>query len=534
MQFFDANVYVGRFKQMNPGRPFTREALLADMTRFGIAEALVIDTASREVHPSPGNARVLQVCKDEPRLHPCWALIPHRTGEIGPLDTLLDRMHTAGVCAARLFPGHYTFSLEEWCVGPLLDVLEEGRIPTFIDPNPSMIGGWPPDSTDWEAVVRLCRAHPSLPVIISENRLRSANRMMYQALDACPNLRFELSGFWVHRGIEFVCREFGAERLLFGTKWPLREIGGEVATVAFAQVTDEERALIAGENLRDLMLRAHPRRPLQTPRISIKPPTGNTLRARAIRGEPPADEVIIDAHAHLGQAAIYHLADSTPSEVELEMERLGVRSSVVFGYSGVIGDWTLDNDLIARAMKAFPGRYLGLFIVNPNSPDEMRAEMARCEGKGFLGVKLIAGYQGYPEDGPNIEIPLAWANERRLLVLNHGWGPPEFLKYVVEKYPNVTYVVGHYALQYADIVNKHPNVYQCTCDPLGYNAMETLVEAIDIRKIVFGSDITDLPLPLGMGPILHARLSDTDKRRILGWNAMDMLSGLGVAPLKHK
>ena len=47
-----------------------------------------------------------------------------RTGEIGPLETLLDRMREAGVRAVKLFPGHYTFGLNEWCVGDLLETLE--------------------------------------------------------------------------------------------------------------------------------------------------------------------------------------------------------------------------------------------------------------------------------------------------------------------------------------------------------------------------------------------------------------------------
>jgi hypothetical protein len=30
-----------------------------------------------------------------------------------------------------------------------------------------------------------------------------------------PNLHFELSGYHVHQGLEEVCNEFGAERVLF-------------------------------------------------------------------------------------------------------------------------------------------------------------------------------------------------------------------------------------------------------------------------------------------------------------------------------
>lgn len=533
MQLFDANVQVGRFRQMTAGYPFRKQDLLADMDRFGIAEALVLDSLSRESHPSPGNARVLRLTTVEPRLHPCWALLPPRGGEIGPLETLLERMAAAGVRAVKLFPGHHTFSLREWCLGQILDVLEEGRIPTFVDFNKAFVSGWPPDDTDWEAVVQACAAHPDLPIIISESRFRAANRMIYEALEECPNLRLELSGFWVHRGIEFVCREFGAERLMFGTKWPLRELGCTTAMLRFAEITDDDRAKIAGDNLRGLLAAAHPQAPPPAPqyRVTVRPPPGRSLRARALRGEPPRGETIIDIHAHLGKSATYHIADAGPARVEREMTRLGVLCSVVFGFSGVTGDWTQDNNVVARAMRDHPGRYFGLIVVNPLHPDEMRRELDRCEGKGFIGVKLIPHYQGYPEDGPNIEIPVAWANERKMMVLNHGWGPVEHLRRLADAYPEVTFIVGHYTTAYALLVNTYPHVYQCTCEPLNHRSIETLVEAVDVSKVLFGSDVTDLPLAMGMGPILHARIPEADKRKILGLNALEMLRRMGVDPL---
>jgi len=533
MDLFDANVTVGRFRQLSPGVPFTRDELLADMSRFGIAEALVLDSLSREVHPASGNARVLREVNGEPRLKPCWSLLPSRDGDQEPIGKLAGRMLEVGVRAARLFPAFYRLSLAEWCLGELLSELEKHRVPTFIDPCDSFVGGWPPDDTNWDAVVGLCRAHPRLPVIISESRFRSANRMIYQAMAACPNLRIELSGFWVHHGIEYVCRQFGAERLLFGTKWPIRELGGTVAQLQFADIRECERAKIAGDNLRGLLHDAFPRRrrrPRQV-RIGVKPPTGSSLRARAVRGEPPVGEVIIDAHAHLGRTSIYHIADGEPAQVAREMKRLGVLCSIVFGFSGVTGDWTRDNDHVSRAMHKHPGRYHGLVLVNPTHPDEMRRELSRCEGLGFVGVKLIPSYQGYPEDGPNIEIPLAWANERKLIVLNHGWGPPDHLRRLADKYPDVTYIIGHYALHYAGIVNSYQNIYQCTCEPLHYRSMEQLVETVDARKVLFGSDTTDLPLPMGMGPVLHARISEQDKQRILGLNALGILRSMGIDPV---
>ncbi|MCE5216613.1 amidohydrolase family protein [bacterium] len=528
MLLFDANVQVGRYRQLREGMPYSKDDLLKDMDRFGIAEALVLHSLSREAHLAPGNHRVLRTVEGEPRLHPCWAVVPARSGENGPLDMLLDRLYKSSIRAVKLFPGHYSFSLQEWCLGSLLEVLEEGRLVTFIDPN-SQYMGTPMDQTNWDALVALCRAHPKLPVVLSESRLRSGNRMLYQAFETCPNLHLELSGFWEHRGIEFLCHEFGPERLLFGTKWPVRELGGTVAQLQYAEIGEAERSKIGGDNLRKLLAGAHPSKRRAKPefQISIKPPKGETLRAQALRGDRP-DRLIIDTHAHLGKSAIYHLPQSSPALVEQEMQRLGVRCSIVFGFSGVTGDWTYDNDLVTQAMRRHPGRYHGLIVVNPNHPGEMMQELERCVDRGFIGVKLIPSYQDYPEDGPNIELAVRWANEHRMIVLNHSWGPTDHLRRLAVKYPEVTFIIGHYTTQHAAVVNNYPNVYQCTCEPLTYNSVETLVDALDTSKIVFGSDTTDLPLMLGMGPILHARIPEEDKDRILGLNARDLLRKVGV------
>ena len=61
--------------------------------------------------------------------------------------------------------------------------------------------------------------------------------------------------------------------------------------------------------------------------------------------------------------------------------------------------------------------------------------------------------------------------------------------------------------------------------PLIGNPKSTLsmVTQVNVEKILFGSDISDLPIALGLGPILHARISDEDKRKIIGGNAERLL-----------
>ena len=196
-------------------------------------------------------------------------------------------MAAAGVRAVWMFPGGLTFSLADWSLRPLLEMLEKARVPLFVDPTPSLPGGGR-DLIDWDALVRLCRDHPDLPVIATEARMYWMTRRSLTALGAAPNLHLELSPFWLYRGIEFVCREFGADRLLFGTRLPIREAGGTVAQLQYAEISETDKLAIAGDNLRRLLASALPAAASAAPEPSsaITAPAPEPSRGRTLPGYP--------------------------------------------------------------------------------------------------------------------------------------------------------------------------------------------------------------------------------------------------------
>lgn len=243
----------------------------------------------------------------------------------------------------------------------------------------------------------------------------------------------------------------------------------------------------------------------------------------AVAGKPLHDELVIDAHTHLGSVNLYHIPDGETALVVKEMDRLGIDRACTFAFAGVNSDFVYGNDVTASAMTAYPSRFIGFAVVNPHYVDEMRVELERCLKLGFRGIKMIAAYQGYPEEGPNFLPAYEFAHENHLMILNHHWGRVEFLDRLAEDYPNAVFIIGHLNLAYAEVVKRRPNVYQCTCAALFHQDIEKAVQALPLEKIVYGSDFTDLPMPFSFGPILFARIPDDSKRAILGLNMQAVL-----------
>ncbi|MFO8007360.1 MAG: amidohydrolase family protein, partial [Candidatus Brocadiia bacterium] len=56
-----------------------------------------------------------------------------------------------------------------------------------------------------------------------------------------------------------------------------------------------------------------------------------------------------------------------------------------------------------------------------------------------------------------------------------------------------------------------------------FGAAERYVALYGAKRLLFGSDMSDLPIPWGLGPILYADISEADKRAILGGNLRRLL-----------
>jgi predicted TIM-barrel fold metal-dependent hydrolase len=525
--YFDAGCYLGSFGRRRPGQPVTPEALLAEMDHYGIQEALVLDALAVEANPRAGNALLLELTRPHPRLHPAWVGLLPSSRELAPPAELVAQMRAAGVGALFLFYGVYRLPLEPWAVDPLLEPLAAAGVPVFLCPN-QHVGDWGTDTTTWDAVVRLCQRWPELPVVATEGRTYGGQRAAYAAMEACPNLHLDLSAWWLHRKIEFLSREFGAERLVWSSQLPVRCPGAPLMQLNYSDISPEALALIAGGNLRRLLSWNE----AAAPAAAVSFPEPRDALHRAVRERKSLrEERFADCHGHWGGGSPRHVLYDTPAEVVAEMDKFGVRRACVFTLEGVMSDEAWGNDQVAALVAAYPERFVGFTLVNPHRGEaQMLAELERGRAHGLRGIKLIPAYQGYPAEGPLVDVPCRYADEQGLLILNHDWGSPEQMERLCATYPRAAFLTGHANGTYGEVVRRHPNLFICTCPLLEWNQAEDFVALYGAERMLFGSDLLDLPIAWGMGQIMYARIPEAAKRKILGENLQELLEKYGVSP----
>ncbi|MCC6444090.1 MAG: amidohydrolase family protein [Armatimonadetes bacterium] len=253
-----------------------------------------------------------------------------------------------------------------------------------------------------------------------------------------------------------------------------------------------------------------------------------TLRDQCLLGARLSGEILLDCHAHIGRGADYVIPDGDPEALASEMNRLNIRGAFVFQFTGIqTGETTIGNDIVADACRRVPGRFMGMTMVNPVFERDVLPELERCFGLGFVGIKLITHYQGYPEDGPLFERILGFAHERGLPVLNHAWGPK--LESWLKTFPKVQFICGHWDPGRAELVRAYENLWVCTCLPIAHESFERGMASLRPDRVMWGSDMSDLQFGCGLGPILLARVSDAIKRRVIGLNMLELLETCGIA-----
>ena len=254
-----------------------------------------------------------------------------------------------------------------------------------------------------------------------------------------------------------------------------------------------------------------------------------------------------DAHAHVGMNRSH--PDDAARQID-ENDRLGIEwASISYPVLSREAPYRPEearenNDVIYKAMKRFPNRFIGFFTLNPHFPKESLEEIKRCTDLGFRGYK---GYLQVKINDPLYFPIIEKLIDLKMICLMHaeceiGVGGHRMKYDIGEKafatisedmieaarrYPEAIFQWAHIGgggdweymcKSFADI----PNIY---VDCSGSNNEEGIIDgAIRILgedRIFFG---TDNMFYQGVGKILASNTSETQRRKLFFDNYNHMLS----------
>ncbi|MGW8115647.1 amidohydrolase family protein [Caproicibacterium sp. NSD3] len=255
LEFLDFAVSFGR-----PPVPFTgvwmdKERLLKELRRNHIAQSAPYHVLAKAYEANYGNNLLMEeIGDDRPEMIPTWVVVPSEEAMGCSPKSYVDQMEKEGIKAVRLFPSstgnpakatRYAFT--KWFYGDYFEEFQRRHIPITVEFSPNRR-----DEPDWPKLYEVAKDFPKLDIILADGFQRTAWTLI-KLLRECQNLYVQTSGLDVHRELEYMVNQVGAQRFIAGSKFPVSTIGTMVGQVTFANLSFEEKKLIAGDNARRIM-----------------------------------------------------------------------------------------------------------------------------------------------------------------------------------------------------------------------------------------------------------------------------------------
>ncbi len=205
------------------------------MMRHGVSRACICSARGIWYDYLEGNEETVQFAQADPSFIPVMTLDPRRW--LGCRDEIRRRV-AEGHRLFRLFPEYQGWSLGLTSVRRLLGFLEEeGAV--------VMLGG-PADATI--PVVRELQT----PVILLGCHFYQLSEAL-ASVDALGHVYFSTRFLIAPGSLDLAAREFGAERLIFGSHAPVAYLASALRVVQGVGLSDEARTGVLGGNLQRLL-----------------------------------------------------------------------------------------------------------------------------------------------------------------------------------------------------------------------------------------------------------------------------------------
>lgn len=170
----------------------------------------------------------------------------------GGTEDIKEGARRFGAAGVRIYPGYHGYALCDPCVGALCAELEKRRLPLFLplrmeDERLNYMVA--PRALPVREIGDFLSAHRELAVVLlcaKPSEIGSLGEEIWSR----PNVYFDTSGFKDGQfGVQRLAEEFGAEKLVYGSLYPLYCLKSTLLQVETAELPDRSKRRIFSENL---------------------------------------------------------------------------------------------------------------------------------------------------------------------------------------------------------------------------------------------------------------------------------------------
>jgi len=254
-------------------------------------------------------------------------------------------------------------------------------------------------------------------------------------------------------------------------------------------------------------------------------------------------KLIVDMHVHIPFSGLEYVEVEWREKFKnmlIVAQKAGIDKQVILGLSS-------NNEFVRELVDKHRDKLIGFVrgcCTDPKAPLIIEKFVKEY---GFRGVKihaepnwslsgLLSAHTIFLK-AAEFDIPVvihSWHDEEglmheaRTLIISEGFSfPVRIIAELGRRYPNTKFVFVHMGGMWAkalDAARPYPNIY---FDKSGFDPergiIESAVEMIGASRILFGSDAPGRSYISQLAKVKYADISEGDKRKILGENALKLL-----------
>jgi len=230
------------------------EGLTGEMKRAGISGGLVLKTINEAALANTSLAEDIKRIKDfkdfkdsfmgKDGLKGVWQILPSCTGETPAPDVLPKVMKENHFAAITVNPKGHRYLPRKNVIGDYLEMAAERKIPVLLNTSRGL---------SIEQADDIMQDFPDMTAILTFDNCWPSDRIVRPFLDAYPNLRVDMTYMLTDCGLPDMLKKYTAERILFGSGFPVSYMGAHMLVIKHAEIGEEDKRKIAGDNLKKLL-----------------------------------------------------------------------------------------------------------------------------------------------------------------------------------------------------------------------------------------------------------------------------------------